>query len=251
MNKPVRRKYLVVHAELLNRLKSNHYSVGTRLPSEESLANTFGVSRVTIRKSLEMLVDAGYLVSRQGSGYFVNSLSPPGVTCLESFTDAVMRDGRVPGAKLIGIDAPYPNPPDDVAAIFDVPVARIRRLRTVDGEPVMVVSTWVPTDLVRGLAPDAFPEAGHGQSILRILTDRFNVAWSGACEIVQSCAAAQDVADLLGVAPGTPILSQACTAYDDDQRPVFHDQVFRATPITYNLTGSVRKADLLQSGRRA
>ncbi|MBI1173104.1 UTRA domain-containing protein [bacterium] len=245
MNKPMIPKYMTVHDELLGRLKSNQYSVGTRLPSEETLADMFGVSRVTIRKSLEMLVDAGYLVSRQGSGYHVNSLSPPEVTCLESFTDAVLRKGRVPGAKLIGIDAPFSPLPPDVAEVFDAPVARIRRLRTVDGRPVMLVTTWVPTALVPGLAPDAFPDSGPGQSILRILTDRFKVEWSRACEIVTPCAAPEDVADLLNVAPHTPILSQACTAFDAQQRPVFHDQVFRATPITYTLAGSVRKANPL------
>lgn len=245
MNKPVIPKYLAVHQELLSRLKANRYSVGTRLPPEETLAGTFGVSRVTIRKSLEMLVDAGYLVSRQGSGYHVKSLSPPEVTCLESFTDAVLREGRVPGARLVGIDAPYPDPPKDIAAIFEVPVARIRRLRLVDGEPVMLVSTWVPLDRLPGLTPDAFPETGHSQSILRILSDHFKIEWSRACEVVQSCAAPGDAADLLGIEPGTPILSLACTAFDDAQNPVFHDQVFRATPITYNLSGSVRTTDPL------
>lgn len=146
---------------------------------------------------------------------------------------------------MIGIDAPFADPPEDVSNIFEVPVARIRRLRTVDGKPVMLVNTWLPMDLVPGLSADAFPETGQNQSILRILTEHFKVEWSRACEIVHPCAAPEDAAELLGVAPGTPILSQACTAYDDDQVPVFHDQVFRATPITYNLAGSVRKADPL------
>ena len=245
MNRPTVPKYVAVHDELLRRLKATQYSVGTRLPSEETLAATFGVSRVTIRKSLEMLVDAGYLVSRQGSGYHVTSLSPPQVTCLESFTDAVLRAGRVPGAKLVQIDAPVAAPPPEIAEVFDVPVARIRRLRTVDGAPALLVNTWVPMALVPGLTPEAFPETGHGQSILRILADRFNVEWSRACETVQSCATPGDVAEILGVAPGTPILSQACTAYDDAQTPVFHDQVYRTAPITYNLVGSSRTADPL------
>lgn len=241
MNKPVLPKYLAVHGVLLARLKANHYSVGTRLPSEDTLARAFGVSRVTIRKSLEMLVDAGYLVSRQGSGYHVDSLSPPEVTCLESFTDAVLRLGRVPGAQLIGIDCPFASPPADITAIFAVPVARIRRLRTVDGTPAMLVNTWVPVALVPGLCPDAFPESGPRQSILRILADDFHVAWSRACEIVSPCAAPHDVACLLGVPPDAPILSQACTAFDNHQVPVFHDQVFRATPIIHNLESSARK----------
>ena len=87
---------MVVHDEMLKRLKSNHYSVGTRLPSEESLAGTFKVSRVTIRKSLEMLVDAGYLASPAGQRLSRRLPVTAEETCLESFTDAVLRKGRVP-----------------------------------------------------------------------------------------------------------------------------------------------------------
>ena len=245
MTKPGITKYMAVHDKIMDRLKSNNYSVGTRLPSEESLARTFQVSRVTIRRSLEMLVDAGYLVSRQGSGYLVNSLSPQQETCLASFTDAVLRKGQIPGARLLNLDAPHQDPPEDVSAVFDIPVARIRRLRTVDDEPEILVSTWVPMHQVAGLAPDAFPEFGPGQSILRILSDHFNLVWSRARETVRPCAAPTDVAEHLGVEPGSPILSVVCTAYTDAGLPVFYDQVFRATPIVFHHAGSVRKTEPL------
>ena len=43
-------KYKFMHEELLRRLKSGMYSVGTRLPSEEMLAQSFDVSRATARR---------------------------------------------------------------------------------------------------------------------------------------------------------------------------------------------------------
>lgn len=236
-------KYQAVHDELLRRLKAGMYSVGTRLPSEDSLAQSFGVSRVTARRALELLVEAGYLVSRQGSGYLVNTLSPPETTCLTSFTDMVLREGRIPGARLIEIREVDETPPGEVTALFDEPVALIRRLRTVDDEPKLLVSTWIPRRLVPGLSPADFPAQGQDQSILRILADRFKLDWGRACETVGPCAAPADAADLLGIKADSPILSQACTAFDDKQRPVFFDQVYRVGPITYNLVGARREAD--------
>ena len=242
MNVRAAPKYQVVHDELLRRLKGGMYSVGTRLPSEEALAQSFAVSRVTARRALEMLVDAGYLVSRQGSGYLVNTLSPPETTCLTSFTDTVLRGGRMPGARLIEIIEHDPRPPAEVTDLFDEPVALIRRLRTIDGQPKLLVSTWLPTRLVPGLSAADFPEEGQDQSILRILADRFGIDWSRACETVGSCAAPPDAAECLGIEANAPILSQACTAFDDDHRPVFFDQVYRVGQITYTLVGSRREA---------
>ncbi|HIC66940.1 MAG TPA: GntR family transcriptional regulator [Paracoccus sp.] len=234
-------RYQTIHEEMLARLKQGLYSVGTRLPSEEALAKSFGVSRVTVRRSLEMLVSAGYLISRQGSGYTVSTLSPPSTTCLISFTDAILKSGRVPGARLIGIDRFDGDAPATVQALFDEPVVRIQRLRMVDGQPRMLVNTWVPTRLVPDLSDADFPEDGPNQSILRILVRRFGLEWGSACETIRPQLASDEVARLLGLAPNTPILAQACSALDDSGAPVFYDEVYRDSPITYELVGASRQ----------
>ena len=231
-------KYQAVHDEVLNRLDTGMYSVGTRLSTEDALAKSFDVSRVTVRKALDMLVQSGYVTARQGSGYVVSTLSPPSSTCLVSFTDQVIGEGRIPGAKLLGIDAPAKSVPPDVAALFDGELTLIRRLRTVDGAPVMLVRTWVPSHLVPDISAADLPETDQNQSILRILGRRFKMQWTRACEVISSLIADAEVAELLAVQPNAPILSQACTAFDEDQKPVFYDQVFRQSPITYNLDKS-------------
>lgn len=228
-------KYQAVHDELLNRLEAGYYSVGTRLPTEQMLAESFGVSRVTVRKALEMLVQSGYVSARQGSGYVVDTLSPPSSTCLVSFTDQVIREGRMPGARLLGVRAPARDVPDSVTALFEEDLALIERLRTVDGKPVMLVRTWVPMRHVAGISAEDFPEEGQDQSILRILANRFRITWSRACEVISSQTADEQVARLLDIPVNTPILTQACTAFDDRHAPVFFDEVYRGAPLTYNL----------------
>ena len=234
-------RYQTIHEEMVSRLNRGFYSVGTRLPSEEALAKSFGVSRVTVRRSLEMLVNAGYLTSRQGSGYLVCTLSPPSTTCLISFTDAILKSGRVPGARLIGLQYFDGNAPATVQEMFDEPVTRIQRLRMVDGQPRMLVNTWVPTRLVPDLSTADFPEDGPNQSILRILIQRFGLEWGSACETIRPQLASDEVADLLGLPTNTPILAQACSALDDSGALVFYDEVYRASPITYELVGASRQ----------
>ncbi|MGV8988808.1 MAG: GntR family transcriptional regulator [Cypionkella sp.] len=230
-----------MHDEMRSRLRQGPYSVGTRLPSEDALATAFGVSRVTVRRSLEMLVNAGYLISRQGSGYMVNTLSRPSTTCLVSFTDAILKSGRVPGARLMWIDRFDGNAPAAVQAMFGALVTRIQRLRTVDGQPRMLVNTWLPTRLVPNLSKADFPEDGPNQSILRILIQRFGLEWCSACETIRSQIASDVVTKLLGMPGNTPILAQACSVMGDTGATVFYDEVYGDSPITFELVGAPRQ----------
>lgn len=52
-------KYQMVHDEIPSRLHSGRYAIGMRLPTEGELSKAFDVSRVTVRKTLELLVRAG------------------------------------------------------------------------------------------------------------------------------------------------------------------------------------------------
>lgn len=232
-------KYRAIHDEILTRLLAGHYSIGTRLPTEELLSKTFEVSRVTIRKALELLVRAGYLTAKQGSGYVVATLSPPSSTCMASFTDQVLNEGLIPGAKLLGIENPTKTLSAPVKELFDEPLALVQRLRTVNGKPRMLTQTWIPVRLASNLAASDFPETGQGQSILRVFRQNFGIEWTSACETLDSVVADPDIASLLNIEPNTPILSQACTAFDPKGRPVFFDQVYRQGPINFDLSGGV------------
>lgn len=231
------KKYKTVHDEILSRMLAGHYSIGTRLPSEELLSNSFEVSRVTIRKALEMLVRAGYLTARQGSGYVVSTLSPPSSTCLLSFTDHVVNEGHVPGARLIALENPTKRIPVDVKAIFDEPLVLIERLRTIDNIPRMLTRTWVPVRLAPTMCAGDFPETGQGQSILRVMRQTFGIHWTSACETLDCLFAEGQIGKQLGIDSNSPILSQACSAFDDSGNPVFFDQVYRQGPIKFDLAG--------------
>jgi GntR family transcriptional regulator len=230
-------KYQVVHDEILTRLMAGHYSIGTRLPTEDSLSKAFDVSRVTVRKALEMLVRAGYLNAKQGSGYVVATLSPPSSTCMASFTDQVLNEGRLPGAQLLGVENPTRNIAKPVQDLFDESMILVERLRTVDGAPRMYTQTWIPVRLAPKMSAADFPETGQGQSILRVLRQSFGINWTTACETLDSVVANPDIAAQLDITPNTPILSQACTAFDPQGKPVFFDQVYRQGPINFDLSG--------------
>lgn len=230
-------KYALAYRTILERLKAGRYPVGMRMPTEGELAASFGVSRVTIRRALDMLVQDGYVESRQGSGYRVITLSPASDTCLTSFTDAMIRAGHDPATRLLAIVTHAPGAlahlPSGLAA---GPVTEVTRLRLVDGTPRMLVKTYAPAHLLPDATPADFPETGAGQSILRILGDRFGLEWSAACEDISPVVADAAIAATFGIAPGSPLLRQACSAFADDGSVVFHEDVFRTGAVSFTLS---------------
>jgi GntR family transcriptional regulator len=64
--------YQHIIKEIKNKIKESILKPGDAIPSENSLCDIFGVSRMTVRKSLAILVNEGYITSIPGKGSFVN-----------------------------------------------------------------------------------------------------------------------------------------------------------------------------------
>ena len=94
---------------------------------------------------------------------------------------------------------------------------------------------------MRGASAEDFPEKGPDQSILRILSARFNLNWSAACEEISPIIADEKTASLLGVALNHPLLLQSCSAFDDQGAVVFHENVYRNGSVSFNLTQQTRR----------
>jgi DNA-binding LacI/PurR family transcriptional regulator len=60
--------YLQLRLKLCEQILKGVYGDGTLLPPERELAQQFGVSRVTVRKTLEMIANEGFITRVQGSG---------------------------------------------------------------------------------------------------------------------------------------------------------------------------------------
>lgn len=228
---------------ILERLKGGRYPIGGRMPTEKELSAHFEVSRVTIRKALDILVQDGYVERKQGSGYTVLTLSPTSDTCLTSFTDAMLRAGRDPVSRFLSLERFKPAAPEVKnlpADLHKKSITRITRLRLVDDVPQMLVMTYLPSKLLPNASAVDFPENGPGQSILRILSARFAIEWSAACEDISPVSADDSVAELLDVAVGHPLLLQSCSAFDDQGAMVFYEDVYRGSSVSFSLTRQTR-----------
>lgn len=236
-------KYEHAYRVIIERLKAGRYPIGGRMPTESELAKHFEVSRVTIRRALDMLVQDGYVESKQGSGYRVLTLSPASDTCLTSFTDAMLRAGREPTTRFMSLDQFEAGRLQNTALpqeLQECTVTRLVRLRLVDDVPSMLVKTYAPDENLKNATALDFPETGPEQSILRILSGRFALNWSAACEDISPAIADEKLAEILKTEKGQPLLKQACSAYDEKGKLVFHEDVFRNGSVSFNLSQNTR-----------
>ncbi|WP_020577350.1 GntR family transcriptional regulator [Actinopolymorpha alba] len=83
MNDPVADPFLYerIYDYLLDEIRNDTLKAGDRVPSEKELAERFGVSRITSKRALALLAEAGVLDRRRGKGSFVtkraSELEPP------------------------------------------------------------------------------------------------------------------------------------------------------------------------------
>ena len=61
---------------LLQRIQAGEWKIGQKLPGETTLAPQLGIGRSTMREAIRQLAGQGVLVSRQGSGVFLNAVAP-------------------------------------------------------------------------------------------------------------------------------------------------------------------------------
>ncbi|GAA2412232.1 FadR/GntR family transcriptional regulator [Nonomuraea africana] len=59
--------------ELRQEIMSGAWPVGSKIPSESQLAASLGVSRLSVREAVRVLVHAGLLTTRQGDGTYVTA----------------------------------------------------------------------------------------------------------------------------------------------------------------------------------
>ncbi len=210
--------YAQVKALLLQHLIAGEWRPGELLPSEFQLADRFGVSQGTVRKALDALAADNVVVRRQGRGTFVAEHDQR--RALFHFFHLVGPDGerRLPESRLVSVRRGLASRIEAgwLAVGRGTPVIRIRRVRSLDGQPAIAETIAVPQVL--------FPDLADIREVPNTLYDlyerRYGITIARAVERLSAVAADARDARLLGVPAGTPLLEIDRIALALDGKPV-------------------------------
>jgi GntR family transcriptional regulator len=206
-------RYQQVREELEAEIERGRRPVGSRLPPERALAQHFGVSRVTLRRSLEEMALAG-TIARSGAGWMVASPAigePPNV--LMSFSEMAASRGLKPGGRVLD-RRQRPATIDEAEALGlapGAPLFELERLRSLDDVPILIDRTRIPLSLTPGL----FEMDLDGRSLYEALEQTFGLRPARARLTVEAIPADERRARLLGLEPGEPLL--LCRQQSEDQ----------------------------------
>jgi len=132
--------YQQLQKALREAIEKRLIGVDEALPAERQLAEDLQVSRITVRKAIEGLVEEGLLVSRQGAGNFVSPRVEKNFAKLTSFSEDMRARGRVPSSEWIRKAQGTVTPEEAMTLRLSpgTPVFRFHRLRYADNAPMSV-----------------------------------------------------------------------------------------------------------------
>jgi GntR family transcriptional regulator len=218
-----------VREALSERLACGEWGPGERLPTEPQLALAYGVSISTVRHAIDGLLEQGRLVRRQGSGTY--AMAHDRVLMMDRYFHVVRQDGRkaLPVHRLLSFAERQPPAPVRRALRMRAgqPVFHAESVVRLVGETVMLDLIWLPAARFAGLTQAQF--AARSPTSFALYQRGFGITVCGAEESVVAVAAGMHVADVLGVARGTPLLEIRRTALDAGGRVVEYRQRLLST----------------------
>lgn len=208
--------YFQISTRIEAAIREERLPAGSRLENEISLANRLGMSRPTIRRAIQELVDKGLLVRRRGIGTQVVHGKVTRNVELTSLFEDLERAGQKPVTKLLSAEIGKADAAvaDHLGVATGSPVLHIKRLRSADGVPISILENYLPeefTDLDLGqLSRHGLYQMLRARGVtIRVAKQRIGARAANAIE-----------SELLDVSRGGPLLSMERTAFDQSGRAI-------------------------------
>jgi GntR family transcriptional regulator len=201
-------------------LQAGVWKAGEMIPSEFELASRFQVSQGTVRKAIDDLAAENLLTRRQGKGTFVATHAEQ--TTRYRFLRLAADDGSGRDLQRRLLVCRRMRAAADVARPLELksgdPVVFVRRLLLADTRPVVLDDIWLPGRLFKEL--DAQRLGAYEGPMYALFEAAFGVQMIRAEEKIRAVAASAPAAELLGVEPGSPLLSVERRSLTFGERPV-------------------------------
>lgn len=227
-------KYEQIADDVRRKIIQRTYEQNQQLPLERDMEKTYNVSRITIKKAIDILVEEGFVVKRRGSGTFVKSFDSTQLssdsTRYQGFSEQYANHDVSSDVDLFTIEKATPELATKLHIKNNDFVYHIKRLRLVDKKPITYQITYIPINLLLGLRFDSVVD-----SLYSFVTDTAGLKIQSAHRNISASTASDDLAEKLHIASGAPILKIESTVFLDSGQ-IFEYTIsnFRSDKYSYN-----------------
>lgn len=208
--------YFQLAEDFKEQILSGQLNPGDALPTETQLGEQYGISKMTVRNGLRLLVDEGLIESFRGKGSFV-SRPKLNEIILKLSDDSIKSVGKN-SLKFLGIN--IVSAEDAIAAILELKpgskLLRFRRLFLIDEEPVAIENRYVTYHRGQPVVEQEIQYAAFPEAVARHtgrVTERNQVT-------ISSVPLSSDDSELLGALAGIPALKIEQLVYGGQGRPL-------------------------------
>ncbi len=218
--------YVQLFEILKGRIDSGEWAIGAQIPTEEELCRSYDVSKATVRISIAALVRQGYLKRQQGKGTFVcERVIPDGISMLTSFKENMLDAGVAFSTAVLAQTIVMPT--DDLDIKLDIQddkhVIYIKRLRSVEDEPVLLQETYIP----HYACPELLEEDLENNSIHELLEKKYGINITKVQGYISIIYLSKDEGMLLGLQEGSCALLLEQYFYSGDSQITYTRSVKR------------------------
>lgn len=210
--------YVQLREIIRNKIEDGEYLPGMAIPSESTLAETYGINRLTVRNAIDTLVHEGLLKRVQGKGvYVMGEKVQRDLEYLGGFTQTMREKNKTPKIKVL---AKWIRKADEkFSVIFNISpedeIYYIKRICYADEEPVSLEEIYIPHYVVPKLE-------GIDLSIFTIyeVYEFYGIKLKRANETLDIIKLQQNDARMLNIDSNFPVFLFECMSYDENNRVI-------------------------------
>jgi GntR family transcriptional regulator len=212
--------YLQLMDILKEKVQQGEWAPGDQIPGEQDFCEHYQVSRTVVRQALRELEYEGVITRQKGKGTFISlpKISEGLVQKLTGFYQDMVERGLKPGSKVLHQNVSPST--EKVARFLSIKpgdkVIDIQRLRFINGEPIQLVTTYIPFVICPTLASVDLTN----RSLYEYLEKECGIFIAKGQRTIEAVLANEHEAALLGIERGAPLLMLDSVSFSEEGRPI-------------------------------
>lgn len=227
--------YYRLYVLLSEHIKDGRYPAGGLLPSEKALTQSYNVSRVTVRRALDQLVEDGLVTKHQGQGTIVSirDESEDQAERISGLISNLVEQGVKFTSNTLSWELVTPGP--QVKKTLNLPRGAqchlVRRIRFLSDLPISYASIFLPKKV-----GDLIEKQKNQDTLILQMLDKTPFVSDHMRFTMSATLAHGEAADLLGLPVGSAIMRMSGTAFSNEDEPVYYqDSLYHPDRYEYNV----------------